>query len=97
MDDANTKFHNLINFYGGNIEAAQLLRRYYWLSLGLMNQSGRDARFAERVTSEHHMMIDAFHKRDAATARQVAEQHVKTTLHDVLAAFEKLQKDRRSK
>ncbi|PRX09086.1 GntR family transcriptional regulator [Martelella mediterranea] len=97
MDDANTRFHNLINSYGGNIEAAQLLRRYYWLSLGLMNQSGRSADFAERVTSEHHMMIDAFHKRDASTARRVAEQHVKATLHDVLSAFEKLQKDRQRK
>lgn len=97
MDEANTQFHNLINAYGGNLEAAQILRRYYWLSLGLMTQSGRGADFAARVTSEHHMLIDAFRQRDAATARRVAEQHVKATLGDVLAAYEKLQKDRHPK
>lgn len=88
IDAANHAFHRLINTHGGNIEAADLIARYYGLSESLMNKRGRDAAFAHRVQSEHHALLDAFRRRDPDAAAKINAAHVRGTLGDVLAAYE---------
>jgi DNA-binding GntR family transcriptional regulator len=88
IDAANHAFHRFINTHGGNIEAADLIARYYGLSESLMNKRGRDAAFAHRVRSEHHALLDAFRRRDPDAAAKINAAHVRGTLGDVLAAYE---------
>lgn len=88
IDAANHAFHRFINTHGGNIEAADLIARYYGLSEGLMNKRGRTAAFAERVRTEHHALLDAFRRRDPDAAAQINAVHVRGTVNDVLAAYE---------
>lgn len=88
IDVANHAFHRFINTHGGNLEAADLIARYYGLSESLMNKQGRDAAFADRVRSEHHALLDAFRRRDPDAAAKINAQHVRGTLGDVLAAYE---------
>lgn len=88
IDAANHAFHRFINTHGGNLEAADLIARYYGLSESLMNRRGRDQAFAERVQSEHHAMLDAFRRRDPDAAAKLNGQHVRGTLGRVLEAFE---------
>lgn len=88
IDAANHAFHRFINTHGGNLEAADLIARYYGLSESLMNKQGRDAAFADRVRSEHHALLDAFRRRDPDAAAKINAQHVRGTLGDVLAAYE---------
>lgn len=88
VDVANHAFHRFINTHGGNIEAADLIARYYGLSESLMNRRGRDRSFAERVQSEHHALLDAIRRRDPDAAARLNAQHVRGTLASVLAAFE---------
>lgn len=88
IDAANHAFHRFINTHGGNLEAADLIARYYGLSESLMNKQGRDAAFANRVQTEHHALLDAFRRRDPDAAAKINAQHVRGTLGDVLAAYE---------
>lgn len=88
IDAANHAFHRFINTHGGNLEAADLIARYYGLSESLMNKQGRDAAFANRVKTEHHALLDAFRRRDPDAAAKINAQHVRGTLGDVLAAYE---------
>ena len=88
IDAANHAFHRFINTHGGNLEAADLIARYYGLSESLMNKQGRDAAFADRVKTEHHALLDAFRRRDPDAAAKINAQHVRGTLGDVLAAYE---------
>jgi DNA-binding GntR family transcriptional regulator len=88
IDAANHAFHRFINTHGGNLEAADLIARYYGLSESLMNKQGRDAAFASRVRTEHHALLDAFRRRDPDAAAKINAQHVRGTLGDVLAAYE---------
>jgi DNA-binding GntR family transcriptional regulator len=88
IDAANHAFHRFINTHGGNLEAADLIARYYGLSESLMNKQGRTAAFAQRVQSEHHALLDAFRRRDPDTAAKINALHVRGTLGDVLAAYE---------
>jgi DNA-binding GntR family transcriptional regulator len=88
IDAANHAFHRFINTHGGNIEAADLISRYYGLSEGLMNKRGRSEAFAERVRAEHHALLDAFRRHDADAAAQINAIHVRGTVSDVLAAYE---------
>ncbi len=88
IDAANHAFHRFINTHGGNIEAADLIARYYGLSEGLMNKRGRTAAFAERVRTEHHALLEAFRRRDPEAAAQINAVHVRGTVNDVLAAYE---------
>jgi len=88
IDAANHEFHRFINTHGGNMEAAELIPRYYGLSEGLMNKQGRTAAFAERVRSEHHALLDAMRKRDPDAAGRIAALHVRGTRDAVLAAYE---------
>jgi len=88
IDAANHAFHRFINTHGGNLEAADLIARYYGLSESLMNKQGRDATFASRVRTEHHALLDAFRRRDPDAAAKINAQHVRGTLGDVLAAYE---------
>jgi len=88
IDAANHAFHRFINTHGGNLEAADLIARYYGLSESLMNKQGRDAAFANRVRTEHHALLDAFRRRDPDAAAKINAQHVRGTLGDVLAAYE---------
>lgn len=92
IDSANHAFHRFINTHGGNLEAADLIARYYGLSESLMNRHGRDQGFAERVQSEHHAMLDAFRRRDPDAAARLNGQHVRGTLARVLEAFEATQR-----
>jgi len=88
IDAANHAFHRFINTHGGNLEAADLIARYYGLSESLMNKRGRTAAFAQRVQSEHHALLDAFRRRDPDAAAKINAAHVRGTLGDVLAAYE---------
>jgi DNA-binding GntR family transcriptional regulator len=88
IDAANRVFHRFINTHGGNIEAADLIDRYYSLSESLMNKRGRDATFADRVRTEHHALLDAFRRRDPEAAARINVMHVRGTFADVLAAYE---------
>lgn len=88
IDAANHAFHRFINTHGGNIEAAELIARYYGLSESLLNRQGRDGAFAQRVQSEHHAMLDAFRRRDPDAAARLNAQHVRGTLARVLDALE---------
>ncbi len=88
IDAANRTFHRFINTHGGNIEAADLIARYYGLSEGLMNKHGRDRAFAERVRIEHHALLEAFRRRDPEAAARINAEHVRGTVAAVLAAFE---------
>jgi len=88
IDAANHTFHRFINTHGGNLEAADLIARYYGLSESLMNKQGRDAAFANRVRTEHHALLDAFRRRDPDAAAKINAAHVRGTLGDVLAAYE---------
>lgn len=88
IDAANRAFHRFINTHGGNIEAADLIARYYGLSEGLMNKRGRDRAFAERVRAEHHALLEAFRRRDPEAAARINAEHVRGTVAAVLAAFE---------
>jgi DNA-binding GntR family transcriptional regulator len=88
IDAANHAFHRFINTHGGNLEAADLIARYYGLSESLMNKQGRDVAFANRVRTEHHALLDAFRRRDPDAAAKINAQHVRGTLGDVLAAYE---------
>ncbi|WP_055047868.1 GntR family transcriptional regulator [Devosia sp. A16] len=88
IDAANHAFHRFINTHGGNLEAADLIARYYGLSESLMNKRGRTAAFAQRVKAEHHALLDAFRRRDPDAAAKINAQHVRGTLGDVLAAYE---------
>lgn len=90
IDAANHAFHRFINTHGGNIEAADLIARYYGLSEGLMNKRGRSEAFAQRVRTEHHALLDAFRRRDPDAAAQINAAHVRGTVNDVLAAYEEL-------
>jgi DNA-binding GntR family transcriptional regulator len=90
IDAANHAFHRFINTHGGNIEAADLISRYYGLSEGLMNKRGRSEAFAQRVRAEHHALLDAFRRRDPDAAAQINATHVRGTVNDVLAAYEEL-------
>jgi len=85
---ANHAFHRFINTHGGNIEAANLIDRYYSLSESLMNKQGRNAAFADRVRTEHHALLDAFRRRDPEAAAKINVMHVRGTFADVLAAYE---------
>lgn len=88
IDATNHAFHRFINTHGGNIEAADLIARYYGLSESLMNKQGRNEAFAQRVQSEHHALLDAFRRRDPEAAARINAAHVRGTLGDVLAAYE---------
>lgn len=88
IDAANHAFHRFINTHGGNVEAADLIARYYGLSESLMNKRGRAEPFAERVRTEHHALLDAFRQRDPEAAARINAVHVRGTLNDVLAAYE---------
>lgn len=88
IDAANHAFHRFINTHGGNLEAADLIARYYGLSESLMNKQGRTEAFARRVQSEHHALLEAFRNRDPDAAARINAAHVRGTLHDVLAAYE---------
>lgn len=90
IDAANHAFHRFINTHGGNVEAADLISRYYGLSEGLMNRRGRSKAFAERVRAEHHALLDAFRRRDPEAAARINAEHVRGTVNDVLAAYEEL-------
>jgi DNA-binding GntR family transcriptional regulator len=88
IDAANYAFHRFINTHGGNVDAADLVARFYALSESLLNKQGRDAAFAARVQTEHHALLEAFRQRDPDAAARVNALHVRGTLKDVLAASE---------
>jgi len=93
IDAANHAFHHFINTHGGNLEAANLISRYYGLSEGLMNsRGGRDASFAQRVRTEHHALLEAFRSHDAEAAARINTAHVRGTLAVVMDAFEAMPK-----
>lgn len=91
IDAANYAFHRFINTHGGNVEAAEIIGRYYGLSESLLYKRGRTQAYADRVRVEHHALLDAFRDRDPARAREISGTHVQATLNDVLDAFEATQ------
>jgi len=92
IDAANHAFHHFINAHGGNLEATNLISRYYGLSESLMNSRGRDKAFADRVRTEHHALLEAFRARDAEAAARINTAHVRGTLAVIMEAFEALPK-----
>lgn len=90
IDTANYAFHRFINTFGGNVEAADLVGRYYGLTDSLMNRFGRDEAFARRVQEEHHALLDAFRRREPEAASRISSQHVRGTRAMVLLAYESL-------
>ena len=88
IDAANHAFHRFISTHGGNVEAADLIARYYGLSEGLLNKRGRTEAFAQRVRAEHHALLDAFRRRDPDAAARINAIHVRGTVNEVLAALE---------
>jgi len=91
IDAANYAFHRFINTHGGNVEAADIIGRYYGLSESLLYKRGRTQAYADRVRVEHHALIEAFRDRDPERARHISGMHVRATLNDVLDAFEATQ------
>lgn len=81
---ANAEFHHLINAGANNEDARQLVERYYDLYRSLHRSLPIEAIDYDRVREEHHMFIDAFHRRDVAAARAAAAQHVRGTLEALL-------------
>ena len=84
----NDEFHGLINSRGGNLEAVDLIRRYYGLSNSMRRQVGRRSEYWERVRAEHHALLDAFRRHDTLAAAELGLQHVMGSLDDLLVQLE---------
>jgi len=81
---ANAEFHHLINAGANNEDARQLVERYYDLYRSLHRSLPVEELDYDRVRDEHHRLIDAFHRRDVAAAREAAALHVHGTLEALL-------------
>jgi DNA-binding GntR family transcriptional regulator len=81
---ANWEFHHLINAGAGNEDARLLVERYYDLYRSLHRSLPVEELDYDRVREEHQRLIDAFHRRDVAAAREVSALHVRGTLEALL-------------
>ena len=86
----NTEFHGLINGRGGNREAVALIQRHYDLSSSIRWRIGLTDGYWRRVRAEHHELIDAFRRHDAAAAGDIGTRHVFGSLNELLAQLGRL-------
>lgn len=87
----NRQFHRVINSKTGNEDALRICERYQGLGVLLFTRvglksiihrrGGRGDEYYQRVSREHHAMIDAFRRRDGAMAMQISANHVQGTLN----------------
>lgn len=86
----NATFHHLINSRAGNIEALEIASRYNDLGRTLHRRFGGALGAFERVHREHHMLLDAFRRRDTQAATQISAMHIRGTIKSLLEQIDAL-------
>lgn len=88
LSRTNRLFHAAINGHGGNDDALALVKRHYALTGYLHQRLQVGEEYWARVRAEHHALIDAFRRRDAAAAGEIGARHVRDRRTEMMAALD---------
>jgi DNA-binding GntR family transcriptional regulator len=81
----NREFHTRINGHGDNAEALAIVERHYALTGLLHARKPVEPSYWRTVRADHHALIAAFLKRDAATAAAIGARHVRARREEMLS------------
>lgn len=80
----NARFHRFINSAARNPEALGVIDRHLGLTRALRLEYGFTQARMETIRREHHLLLDAIRRGDAATAGRVAALHVRSSRDDLI-------------
>jgi DNA-binding GntR family transcriptional regulator len=80
----NARFHRMINTAARNPEALEVIERHLGLTRALRIEYGFTASRMRTIQREHHQLLEAIRRGDAATAGRVAALHVRSSRDDLL-------------
>ena len=88
ISKVNIAIHRLINAHSGNSDIIDLWTRYSDLVRSLRLHYRPPESYFIRVKREHHLLLDAFRDRDAASAANIGANHVRATREELVAHFD---------
>lgn len=83
----NGKFHRFINQCAGNEEITKIIDNYGRLMSSIRRYVGYGRARADRVISDHRLLIEAFQDRDADRAASITSEHLRVSCEDILANY----------
>lgn len=86
----NNAFHEIIIAAANNREAEAFLARSSMLTRTIRGLVGYGGARIEAILAEHRALIDAFERRDADKASEIARLHAKHASDDLLAQYHKM-------
>lgn len=89
LHDANERLHHIINAHDDNTELMLILDRHSDVSRMMRRDFGQTTERLTRAVDEHYKLIEAFESRDAAAAGDIVSRHIRGTLDDIIACYEK--------
>jgi DNA-binding GntR family transcriptional regulator len=92
----NNAFHEIIIAAANNREAEAFLARSSMLTRTIRGLVGYGGSRIDAILAEHRALIDAFERRDAGKASEIARLHAKHASDDLLAQYHKMMAARSS-
>ena len=80
----NGRFHRMINGAARNPEALAVIDRHLGLTRALRLEYGFTPARMRTIQREHHQLLDAMRRGDAAAARRIAALHVRSSRDDLV-------------